>query len=127
MGNLVTVEANAILDASSGEATYVNPTTPIKVALDTVTGSATAAGTEVTGGSYARQSITFAAASAESITSNVALTYSSMPACTVTGVDEYDSAGTPVRRWWGNLAASKTVNSGDTFSIASGSYTKTLS
>ncbi len=127
MANLVTVEANALLDATSGEATYTNPTTPIKVALDTAVGSASAAGTEVTGGSYARQTITFAAASAESISSNVALTYTSMPACTVTSVDEWDSAATPIRRWWGSLTASKTVNSGDTFSIASGSYTKTLS
>jgi hypothetical protein len=127
MANLVTVEANAMLGASSGQAAYVAPVAPIKVALVTATGTATAAGTEVTGGSYARQTITFAAASGGSISSNVALTYTNMPACTVTGVDEYDSAGTPVRRWFGALSASKTVNAGDTFSIASGSYTKTLS
>jgi hypothetical protein len=50
-----------------------------------------------------------------------------MPACTVVAVDEWDSAGTPVRRWWGALTANKTVNSGDTFTIASGSYSKSLS
>lgn len=127
MANLVTVEANALLAGSSGQASYPAVTTPIKVALVTATGTASAAGTEVTGGSYARQTITFAAATGGSISSNVALTYTNMPACTVTGVDEYDSAGTPVRRWFGNLSASKTVNAGDTFSIASGSYTKTLS
>jgi autotransporter translocation and assembly factor TamB len=127
MANLVTVEANAILNASSGQATYTATVAPIKVALATATGTATVAGTEVTGGSYARQTITFAAAAGGSISSNVALTYTSMPACTVTGVDEWDSAGTPVRRWFGALSASKTVNAGDTFSIASGSYTKTLS
>lgn len=127
MGALVQVEANHLLDASSGTAAYTAPTTPIKVALVTATGSATAAGTEVTGGSYARQSLTMGSASAGSATSSAGLTYTSMPAATVTGVDEYDSAGTPVRRWWGNLTASKTTNAGDTFSIASGSYTKTLS
>lgn len=127
MANLVTVESNAILNASSGQTTYTNPTTPIKVALNTAVGSATTAGTEVSGGSYARQSITFAAASSGSISSSVALTYTNMPAATITSVDEWDSAGTPIRRWWGNLSASKTTNSGDTFSIASGSYTKTLS
>jgi hypothetical protein len=127
VANLVQVEANALLNASSGQAPYVAPTTPVKVALATATGTATAAGTEVAGGSYARQTITFAAGSGGSITSNVALTYTNMPACTVTGVDEWDSAGTPVRRWFGALSASKTVNAGDTFSIAAGSYTKTLS
>ena len=127
MANLVTVEANALLAASSGQAAYPAVTSPVKVALATATGTASAAGTEVSGGSYARQTITFAAATGGSISSNVALTYTNMPACTVTGVDEYDSAGTPIRRWFGNLSASKTVNAGDTFSIASGSYTKTLS
>jgi hypothetical protein len=68
-----------------------------------------------------------AVAAAEANTSNTALTYTSMPAVTVTSVDEFDNAGTPVRRWWGNLSASKTTNSGDTFSIAGGSYSKTLS
>lgn len=129
MANLVTVEANALLAASSAQTAYTNPTGAIKVALVTATGTASAAGTEVTGGSYARQTITFAAASAGAIASNVALTYTSMPAATVTGVDEYDSAGTPVRRWFGALSASKTTNSGDTFTIASGAsgYQKTLS
>jgi hypothetical protein len=126
VANLVTVEANAILEASSGKTAYTNPTTPVKVALVTATGTASAAGTEATGGSYARQTVTFAAASAGSIASNVALTYTNMPAATITGIDEYDSAGTPIRRWFGALSASKTTNSGDTFTIASGSYTKTL-
>lgn len=106
---------------------YKPPLGPIKVALNTTVGSASAAGTEVTGGSYARQPLVVSVASAESITSSVALTYTNMPATTVTSIDEFDSAGTPIRRWWGNLTASKTTNSGDTFSIAAGSYTKTLS
>lgn len=130
MANLVTVEANAILNASSGQAVYTNPTMPLKIALVSTTGTAAAAGTEIAGGSYARQSIAAAgwnAASAGSITTNAALTYTNMPAVTVTGVDEFDSAGTPVRRWFGALSASKTTNAGDTFTIAAGSYTKTLS
>ncbi|MGH9121401.1 MAG: phage tail fiber protein [Acidimicrobiales bacterium] len=127
MANLVTVEANALLNATDAEAAYTAPTTPIQVALVTVIGTATSAGTEVTGGSYARQTITFAAASAGSAASNVAQTYTNMPAATIVGLDEWDSAGTPVRRWFGLLAASKTTNSGDTLTIASGNYTKTLS
>jgi hypothetical protein len=127
MANLVSTEANALLAASSGEAAYVNPTAPIEVALVTATGTAAAPGTEVAGGGYGRQPITFAPPAGGAISSSVALTYTNMPACTVTGVDEYDSATTPVRRWFGALSAAKTVNAGDTFSIAAGSYTKTLS
>jgi hypothetical protein len=131
MANLVTTEANNLLNASSGQATFTAVSGGVGtqlVALTTTTtpSTATAAGTEVSGGSYARKTITFAAASAGSITSNLALNYTSMPACTVGGVDEYDANGT-TRRWFGLLSASKTVNAGDTFSIASGSYTKTLS
>jgi hypothetical protein len=131
MANLVTVEANSLLAASSAQTTYPAPTGSLKVALVTATGTASAAGTEVVnagGSTYARQTITFAAASGGSISSNVALTYTNMPGpITVTGVDEYDSAGTPIRRWFGNLQSSKTTNLGDTFTINSGSYTKTLS
>ena len=61
--NLVLTESNRLLDASLGTAAYVAPTGPMKLALNTTTGTNTAAGTEVTGGSYARQSIPFAAAS----------------------------------------------------------------
>ena len=35
-------------------------------------------------------------------------------------VELWDSAGSPARKHYGPLAASKSVNSGDTFSFASG-------
>jgi hypothetical protein len=128
--NIVRVEAAAILNATFAEAAYTDPTTPIKVALDSAVGSDTAAGTEISGGSYARQTLTMAAASTgsypTSIASNVALTYTNMPAVTVTSVDIFDSAGTPIRRWFGALTSSKTTNAGDTLTIASGSLTATL-
>jgi hypothetical protein len=128
--NIVRVEAAAILNATFAEAAYTDPTTPIKVAMDSAVGSDTAAGTEISGGSYARQTLTMAAASTgsypTSIASNVALTYTNMPAVTVTSVDIFDSAGTPIRRWFGALTSSKTTNAGDTLTIASGSLTATL-
>lgn len=127
MPALVQVEANALLAASVAGSAYTVPTAPIKCRLTTANGSATSAGTEVTGGSYASQTATFAAASAGAIATNAALTYTSMPAVTVVGVELWDSAGTPVRRWYGALSASKTTNAGDTFSIASGSLTASLS
>lgn len=128
--NIVRAEAAALLNATFAEATYTAPTTPLKIALDSAVGSDTAAGTEISGGSYARQTLTMAAASTgaypASIASNVALTYTNMPAVTVTSIDYFDSAGTPIRRWFGSLTASKTTNSGDTLTIGSGSLTATL-
>lgn len=127
MAALVQVEANGLLDSSMAGTAYTAPTTPIKCRLMTANGTATSAGTEVTGGSYASQTATFSAASAGSKSTNANLTYTSMPATTVVGVELWDSAGTPIRRWFGALTANKTTNSGDTFSITSGSLTGTLS
>lgn len=110
---------NNVLDASLGTASFTATTTPLKCRLMTANGSASSAGTEVTGGSYASQTVTFNAASGQSASATGTLTYTSMPAATVVGVELWDSAGTPIRKHWGALAASKTTNSGDTFSLTS--------
>lgn len=116
--NIVIQEANRLLDASLGTAAYTAPTTPMRLALSTSTGTNSSAGTEVTGGSYTRQTITFGAASGGSATNSGALTFTGMPAATVTGVEIYDSNGTPRRAWVGALTASKTVAAGDSLSFA---------
>lgn len=96
------------------------PTAPLKVALVTANGTDTAAGTEVTGGSYARQNLSVAAASAGATSNSADLVFTGMPAVTVVGVEIYDSAGTPVRLWYGALAASRTVAAGDELRILAG-------
>jgi hypothetical protein len=106
---------NKLVDHINGGTAFTQPTTPLKARLMTANGSASAAGTEVTGGSYAAQSVTMGAASAGSASNTGAVTYNGMPAITVVGVEIWDSAGTPVRLWWGPLTANKTLNSGDTF------------
>lgn len=86
-------------------------------------------GTECTGGTgpYARQSITFAAASGGSKSSSATITFTGMPSCTVSHIGIWDASTS------GNFLAggavtggSKTVNAGDTFEITSGSLTVTL-
>jgi hypothetical protein len=124
--NVVIAEANRLLDASLGTAAYTAPTGAMKLALETSTGTNASAGTEVTGGSYARQTITFAAASAGAASNSNAITFTAMPAATVTGAEIYDSAGTPRRAWVGALSASKTVASGDSLSFAIGAVVITL-
>lgn len=131
MGALNQSHANNIIDASLATSAFTASTAPIRCRLMTANGSATAAGTELTtGGGYTAgsgaPSLTFAAASAGSAASNSAVTVTNMPATTIVGVELWDSAGSPVRKWWGALTASKTVASGDTFSIASGSLTVAL-
>ena len=111
----------------NGVGSPTRPTTPLKVALVTANGSDTAAGTEVTGGSYARQSLSVAAASAGATSNSADLVFAGMPAATVVGVEVWDSAGTPVRLWYGALAVSRTVAAGDELRITAGSLTLALS
>lgn len=126
MGSLTDAAELLMLDWVNVVATPTRPTSPLKCRLMTANGSDSAAGTEVTGGSYVSQSVTFSAASAGATSNSGLLSYTSMPACTVVGVEIWDSAGSPVRLWWGALTASKTVNSGDTFQIAIGDLDLTL-
>ena len=97
------------------------------MALVTANGSDSAAGTEVTGGSYARQSLSVAAASAGATSNSADLVFAGMPAATVVGVEVWDSAGTPVRLWYGALAVSRTVSAADELRITAGSLTLSLS
>ena len=124
--NLPDTIENQLLDALVGTSSYT-VTTPIKLALVTANGSDSAAGTEVTGGSYARQTIAFDAASSGSIDNNAAISFTGMPACTVVGIEIYDSAGSAKRLAYGALTASRTVTAGDTVQFAVSSITLSLS
>ena len=126
MGALTIPTANALIDHVNGVAALTEPTTPLKVRLMTANGSAAAAGTEVTGGSYAPQTITMGSASAGSAANTNTLSFTGMPACTVVGIEIWDSNGTPTRRWWGAVSASKTYGAGDTATVAVGAVTVSL-
>jgi hypothetical protein len=124
--NLTTVALNLLLDLASGKTSAAPFTTPVKVALVTSNGTAGANGTEVTGGSYSRQNVTFNSASGGAATNSAAISVTNMPATTVVGVELWDSAGTPKRIWFGPLTASKTTQAGDTFTIAAGALSVSL-
>jgi hypothetical protein len=123
--NLPDTIENQLLDALVGTASY-SVTTPIKLALMTASGSDSAAGTEVSGGSYARQTISFGSAASGQIANSATINFTSMPAATVVGIEIYDSAGTPKRLAYGTLTASKTTASGDTLQFAASAITLSL-
>jgi hypothetical protein len=132
MAALNQAHANNIIDASMATAAFTASTAPMRCRLMTANGTATAAGTELaTSGGYTSgtgaPSVTFSAASAGSAASSSAVTVTNMPAATIVGIELWDSAGTPVRKWFGALSSSKTTNAGDTFTIAIGSLTAALS
>lgn len=123
--NLPNTIENQLLDALVGTAAF-SVTTPIKLALVTANGNDASAGTEVTGGSYARQTVAWTAASSGSIQNSAAINFAAMPTCTVVGIEVFDSAGSPKRLMYGTLAVSKSVTSGDTLQFAAGSITLSL-
>ena len=126
---LTTAEANALLNASMVKTAYPN-NTATKLGLVSVVGSATAAGTEVSGGSgpYARQACTFSGgATSGAITNDATVTFTGMPAVTVAGFELWDSAATPNRKWFGNLTPSKALAAGDSITFPAGSIQLGLS
>lgn len=125
--NLSNTAENRVVDWLFGlPATPV--TTPLKVALVTAAGSDTAAGTEVTGGSYTRKNITVSAAVSGGTSNSADLLWTGMPACTVVGWEVWDNAGTPVRIWWGAITeGSRVCVAGDELRISAGGLTLSAS
>lgn len=121
--NLTDAAEARVLNWLTGNSTTAL-TGPLSVRLMTANGSDSAAGTEVVnagGSTYAPQTVAFPAASGTTQTANSAdLVFANMPACTVVGLEIWDSAGTPFRWWWGAATASKAVNLGDTLRILAG-------
>lgn len=113
---------NKLLDHELGTTTWTKPT----VFLSLHTAQPDPTGTpsnEVTGGSYARQAIAFSAASGGSTSNSGNVSFSSMPACTITHWGLYDASTAGNLLMYGTLAASKVVNSGDTETVTSGTAT----
>lgn len=109
--------------------TFTTPTTPLKLALFTSDPTETgAAGTEVSGGSYARQTITFTTESGGAASNSAQIDF---PAATaswgvITHIQIYDNAGTPVALWYAPLSASVTINNTDIFRVNVGDITVSI-
>lgn len=103
---------------------------PAAVYLSLHTADPTDAGTgaECSGGSYARQAITFNAAhaTAGTIDNSSVEEFTNMPACTVTHIGVWDAASSGNLLFFGAVTASKAVGAGDTISLSAGSLDITL-
>lgn len=116
---------NKLIDHSLGTTTFTKPTT-VYAALYTVAPSDSSAGTEVTGGSYARQAITFSAASSGSTSNNTNVDFNTMPAVTVVSVAVLDASTAGNMLYHGTLTTNRTVSAGDSIRIASGALVISL-
>jgi hypothetical protein len=118
---------NALINATLRNTSYTSPTT-VYIGLYTSDPTDADTGTEVTGGSYARQSVTFGAPSNGVSTNSAAIEF---PQATGTwgtvgwiGIEDALSGGNLL--YHTPLDASKTIESGDIFKIAIGSLSVTL-
>jgi hypothetical protein len=132
MGSKSDVYEIDVLKATTGQATTIISTTPLTtvyVALFTVAPSDASAGTEVTGGSYARVDSKgkWAVPAAGSVSNNAVITYPTASADwgTVVAFALMTALSGGSQTMWGTLTASKAVNNGDTASFASGALTLT--
>lgn len=113
--NLTDAEENRLLDLSLADGDLL--------ALLSVGGTESGAGTEVAGGTYARQAVDWNAASGGTKSTAASITFSDLPETDVQGWAIYDSAGT-TRKWYG-VISSKTgtaQNVDDTVTVTAHGY-----
>ncbi|NBS75393.1 MAG: hypothetical protein EBT78_17640 [Betaproteobacteria bacterium] len=118
---------NALINVTLRATAYTAPTT-VYVALFTTDPTDAGTGTEVTGGSYARTSVTFGAPSNGVSTNSADVTF---PTCTagwgiVTHLGLYDASTGGNLLYHTPLDASKTVDTGDVFKIITSNLSVTL-
>lgn len=118
---------NAFINASLRATNFTAPTT-IYVSLHTADPTDAGTGTEVSGGSYVRKAVTFAAPSNGVSASNADVTFDQATASwgTIGWIGIWDAVSTGNMLYHTALTTSKAIDTGDIFKIASGSLTVTL-
>lgn len=113
---------NKVLGHVFGGTAYTAPTT-LYVGLFTSDPGEAGAGTEVSGGSYARQTITFTVTGSQA-SSSAAVEFPTATASwgTITYAAVYDAVSGGNLLASGALTTSKTIDSGDVFRIPSGDF-----
>ena len=118
---------NALVNATLRNTTYTSVAT-VYVSLFTSDPTDADTGTEVSGGSYARTAVTFAAPSNGVTTNSADVTF---PTCTAAwgvvgwiGINDASTAGNLL--YHSPLDTSKTIDSGDIFKISTGNLSVTL-
>ena len=118
---------DALINATLRNTSYTSPST-VYLGLFTSDPTDANTGTEVSGGSYARQSITFGAPSNGVSTNSAAIEFPQATGSwgTVGWIGIMDSLTTGNLLYHTALDSSKTIASGDIFKIAIGSLSVTL-
>ena len=111
-------------DHSLGTTSYTAPSN-VYLALSTATIDDDASGTELSGNGYARQAITFAAASGGSVSSNATVTFPTATGSwgTISHWSIWDASTTGNLLFHGSFSASKAIATGDVLKVTSGDLT----
>ena len=118
---------NKILDHVLRNDSYTSPTTCF-VGLFTVAPTDTTSGTEVSGGSYARQELAVSAASDGVVTSSAYINFPQATANwgTISHIGILDALTSGNLLMYTPLTTSKTIEEGDILKVSSGNLTVTL-
>lgn len=118
---------NKLLDHSLGTAAYTMPST-VYVALFTADPTDANAGTEVSGGGYERQAVTFNAASGGSTSNSADVIFPVATASwgTIGWEGIYDAATGDNLLWHGAPNTAKSITTDDQYKIAAGNLTPGL-
>lgn len=118
---------NALINATLRNTSYTSPTT-VYVSLYTTNPDEDDSGTEVSGGSYARTSVTFGAPSNGTSTNSADVTFPTATASwgTVSHIGIHDASTAGNLLYYTALDSSKTIDSGDVFKISSTNLSVTL-
>jgi len=119
--NLCDFAENKIIDHCLGTTTWTKPTA-VYLGLFTADPGEASGGTEVSGGSYARQAVAFnaAASGATDNTAEIAFPVATAAWGTITHVVIFDAVTAGNRIWHGPLAAEKIIGIDDQFKMAAG-------
>ena len=137
MAAIVQAQANQILTAmlAIGGSNTIGAVSPMKLRLTSSAPTATTAGTELSATGYTAggTAITFATASGGSTSgpSGSAISWTNSSGASwlgIQGLELWDTAGTPVRWWFGLWSGQPIViAAGNTFSVSTSAVTITLS
>ena len=118
---------NELLDHTLGTGSFTMPAT-IYLALFTSNPTDAGSGTEVSGSGYARQAITFGAASSGTATNSSQETFTASGGNfgTVTHIGIYDASSAGNLLVYGALTSSRTINDGESLIFEVGSISVTF-
>jgi hypothetical protein len=118
---------NALINATLRNTTYTSPTT-VYVGLFLTDPTDAGSGTEVSGGSYAREAMTFGAPSNGVSVNSAAVEFDQATGNwgTITYFAIFDALTSGNMLYHGALTASKTIETGDVFKFATSSVSVTL-